>query len=139
MSNNRSKQRYNTKQEGLIISFFENNKSGHFTADEVCDNIRCSGISRATIYRRLERLVEDGVLIKFSFDGKSSACFKYCSDGHSGSGTCHFICTKCKNVQHIDCHLLEGLQSHLFCDHNLNIDSTRTVFYGVCGGCVCKN
>lgn len=139
MPKNDTKRRYSTKQESLIINFFERNKDAQFTADEVCDSIRCDGISRATIYRRLERLVDDGVLIKFSFDGKSSSCYKYCIDEHTSGSTCHFICTKCKNVQHVDCHLLEGLQNHLFCDHNLNIDSTRTVFYGVCGGCICED
>lgn len=129
-----SKQRYNTKQETLIIDFFKNNKDIHFTADEVCDNISNYGISRATVYRRLERLVEDGTLIKYSLDSKSGACYQYCCNEHKGN-TCHFVCTKCKSVKHLDCHFLENLQNHLTCDHNLKIDNARTVFYGVCGGC----
>ena len=135
---NDTKQRYSTKQMSILTSFFESNKNAHFTADEVYDNIRENGVSRATVYRRIERLVEDGFLIKYTLDSRMGACYQYCCSDHQ-SDTCHFVCTKCKAVKHIDCSLLGNLQSHLTKDHNLTIDSTRTVFYGLCGGCQCKN
>lgn len=130
--------RYSTKQMSILTSFFKNNNNIHFTADEVYDNVRDNGISRATVYRRIEQLVEEGVLIKYTLDARVGACYQYCQDKHQ-SGICHFVCTQCKAIKHIDCTLLNSLQDHLNEDHNLNIDSTRTVFYGLCGGCQCKD
>ena len=95
---NDEKQRYSTKQMAILTAFFEENKNEHFTADEVYDNIRSSGISRATVYRRLECLVDDGVLIKYNLDGRAGACYQHCSAKHQ-NGTCHFICTQCKAVK----------------------------------------
>lgn len=137
MQGSDNKQRYSTKQMSILTSFFESNANAHFTADEVYDSVRDSGISRATVYRRIERLVEDGVLIKYTLDNRAGACYQYCCSEHQND-TCHFICTQCKAVKHIDCSLLNNLQTHLTSDHNLTIDSTRTVFYGLCGGCQCK-
>lgn len=130
--------RYSTKQMSILTKFFHDNKNTHFTADEVYDNVRDSGISRATVYRRIEQLVEEGLLVKYTLDSRAGACYQYCCDEHK-NGTCHFVCTQCKAIKHIDCSLLSDLQSHLNEDHGLNIDSTRTVFYGVCGGCKCKD
>lgn len=128
------KQRYNTKQEGLLIAFFEDNKEKHFTADEVWANMMPHGVSRATVYRRLERFVEDGILVKFNFGNGVGACYQLCSDLKC-SNVFHFVCTKCKSVEHLDCAVLSQIQSHLNEDHGLFFDNTRTVFYGVCGRC----
>ncbi len=130
------KQRYRTKQENLIIGFFKDNCDKHFTADEVYSSILDHGVSRATVYRRIERLVEDGELLKFSFGSGISACYQYCCENHD-SDSFHFVCTKCKIVHHLDCHAVTGVLSHLTENHKVKIDPRRTVFYGLCE--VCSN
>lgn len=128
------RQRYNTKQESLIIAFFSEHGDSHFTADEVWANMIPYGVSRATVYRRLERLVEDGLLLKFNLGSGVGACYQLCADSHSAD-VFHFVCTNCKAVEHLDCSALSQLQKH-FCDeHSFFMDNTRTVFYGVCGRC----
>lgn len=130
-------QRYNTKQKTHILSFFKDNAANHYTADEVCDAIKSNGVSRATVYRTVEKLVEDGVLLKFNFGKGQSACYQFCGHEHE-NGTYHFVCTSCKTVQHLHCDILNDLQAHLNSDHALKIDRSLTVLYGTCRRCVTK-
>lgn len=129
------RQRYSTKQEAIIIDFFRDNAHKHFTADEVCAAMLSEKISRSTVYRRLERLVEDGSLIKFNFGRDAGACYQFCC-GHLGGNVLHFVCTKCKTVSHVDCYAVNEAFAHLTEHHKMVIDNSRTVIYGVCEGCV---
>ncbi len=126
-------QHYKTKQETIIISFFQNNEGNNFSADEVYNNICSQGISRATVYRRLERLVEDGTLVKLPLGSGNGAKYRLC--GEKCKNTSHFVCTSCNCVEHIDCHLMPELSEHLKNGHGLKIDSAKTVFYGLCERC----
>ena len=135
MENDR--QRYNTKQQALIYEYFKNNKGSHFTADAVSDALKSCGVSRATVYRSVEKLTEEGVLIKYNFGKGQSACYQFCSDD-AENGTFHFVCTKCKTLQHLDCDMLSDLQDHLNRDHAVKIDRSLTVLYGTCGRCLNK-
>lgn len=132
---NLQKQRYNTKQETILIDFFEKNSNKHFNADEVCSAVVSEGISRATVYRRLERLVEDGILLKFNLGNGLGACYQFCNSNHHGS-IFHFVCTNCKSVKHLDCSVVDDVLVHLTEHHNLQIDNERTVFYGLCEECL---
>lgn len=128
------KQRYRTKQENLIINFFKDNYEKHFTADEVYASMLGDGVSRATVYRRIERLVEDGELLKFNFGNGIGACYQYCSACHDNN-IFHFVCSRCKSVHHLDCSVVKSVLDHLTEEHNVKIDSNRTVFYGLCERC----
>lgn len=128
------RQRYSTKQEALIVEYLSKNCDKHYTADEIWAAMLPNKVSRATVYRRLERLVEDGVLIKYNYGSGVGACYQYCHHEHSNE-VFHFVCTKCKEVFHIDCSALSDVQGHLVNHHDFKIDNSRTVFYGICGGC----
>lgn len=134
---NNDKQRYNTKQQALIYRHFKNNPNNHFTADEVCDALKSNGVSRATVYRSVEKLTEDGVLLKYNFGKGQSACYQFCCKEHDAC-TYHFVCTACKTVQHLQCEVLNELQAHLNDDHALKIDRSLTVLYGTCRRCLEK-
>lgn len=129
------KQRYSTKQEALIVNYLMKNSEKHFTADEIWAAMMSYGVSRATVYRRLERLVEDGAIIKFNFGAGIGACYQYCGERHEDKGY-HFVCTRCKCVQHLDCAVMRGVDEHLNGEHGLKIDNSRTVLYGLCGRCL---
>lgn len=126
-----------TKQQSLVLQCFKNEQSAHFTADEICDLIKGNGVSRATVYRTIEKLTEEGVIIKFNFGKSQSACYQFCSQGHNAS-TYHFVCTSCKTVKHLQCNIFGELQEHLKERHSIQIDPGLTVIYGVCERCLNK-
>lgn len=51
----------------------------HVTVSDICKYFKSQGISigTTTVYRQLDRMVEQGLVAKYVVDGTSSACFEY--------------------------------------------------------------
>ena len=79
------KLQYRTKQMTELLTFLESVKGRHVTVNEICDALAQKGIAigTTTVYRHLERLVEDGTVAKYVVDGTSSACFEYMGEHSS--------------------------------------------------------
>ena len=58
---------YNTKQGETLLRFLKENSSRHFTAAEIETQLAITGekLGKATVYRRLDRLVEEGLVRRF--------------------------------------------------------------------------
>ncbi|MBR5336412.1 MAG: transcriptional repressor [Lachnospiraceae bacterium] len=136
--NPRSK--YKTKQREILIDYFKTFPGVHINAGDVCEYFRSQGspIGQATVYRQLEKLVDEGVLSKYVVDNNSPACFEYVgADSHEDAATCfHCKCRKCGKLIHMQCDELETIEAHLFEEHRFKLDPMRTVFYGLCENCI---
>ncbi len=131
--------KYTTKQRNILLDFLKSKPGVHFTAADVYDhfNEQEGSISKATVYRQLERLVEEGILNKYIIDANSPACFEYVGeDSHEYCDVCfHCKCEGCGRLIHLHCDELEEIQVHLYETHNFKLDPLRTVFYGLCDKC----
>lgn len=128
---------YKTRQGDELRMFLEQTPGQHITAGDVCEYFRRTGksIGMATVYRQLERLVDEGVVAKYNIDASSPACFEYLGD-HSGEEVCyHCKCQICGKLIHMHCGELPQLQKHVLAHHGFAIDPVRTIFYGVCEEC----
>ena len=142
MSMTATKVKYKTKQREKMQEFLKENTGKHFTAYDVCDYFKNKGeaIGTTTVYRQLDTLVKEGVIKKYLFDESSSACFEYDeAHDHAGHRMCyHLKCTECGKLIHLKCEEIEMFEHHIFEHHGFAIDSTRTVFYGLCEECAKK-
>ena len=131
--------KYKTKQREILLDYLETVPGVHITAGDVCDYFKARGaaIGQATVYRQLERLVDEGIVNKYVIDGVSSACFEYVgAESHGGAEVCfHCKCEKCGRLIHLHCEELEEIQSHMLAEHSFRLDPVRTVFYGLCEQC----
>ena len=73
---------YKTKQQELLFSYLREMQGKHFTAEDVRAHFEAKNISIgiATIYRQLEKLVNDGKIQKYFIDDHSAACFEYAGE-----------------------------------------------------------
>lgn len=130
---------YKTKQKEELLSYLETIPGEHFTAADICNYMRNNGrsIGTATVYRQLERLVDEGFVSKYFIDESSSACFEYMDPkAHRNGAVCyHCKCEKCGKLIHTDCHEVAELARHFEKEHGFEIDPLRTVFYGICADC----
>ncbi|MCR4793541.1 MAG: transcriptional repressor [Lachnospiraceae bacterium] len=130
---------YRTKQREILLKFFEKKPGVHITAGEVLEymNSRGESIGQATIYRQLEKLVDEGLLNKYAMTPAGPACFEYVGmSAHKSGGTCfHCKCEKCGRLIHMHCDELEGISTHILNEHGFKINPLRTVFYGICEDC----
>lgn len=70
---------YKTKQRADLVAFLETVKGEHLTAKTICELLDKSGVrmGSATVYRHLERLVGEGLMLKYSMGSNGAACFEY--------------------------------------------------------------
>ena len=134
-----SRSKYKTKQRDLLLAYLETKPGVHFTAGDVCECLKEKGtpIGQSTVYRQMERLVDEGVLNKYIIDGNSPACFEYVGQGNgSQEEVCfHCKCEQCGKLIHLHCEELKGFLGHLSSEHGFRLDPARTVFYGLCDQC----
>lgn len=134
-----NKTSYKTRQKEELALFLESFEGEHVTVQDICDHFRSIGspIGMTTVYRHLERMVEEGTVNKYIIDSNTPACFEYVRpEEHSHKGTCfHCKCEKCGKLIHLHCEDLDGFKDHLMEHHSFQLDPRRTVFYGICGKC----
>lgn len=128
---------YNTKQKEILLKFLHENSSEHITVQEICNFMNNAGtpMGTATVYRQLDKLVEQGFVRKYVLDGRSGACYQYTGNDNKCFEHYHLKCISCGKLIHLDCHFLNEINSHIFQNHGFIVDSSKTVFYGQCVEC----
>ncbi|MBE7062418.1 MAG: transcriptional repressor [Clostridia bacterium] len=127
---------YITKQRTLLSGFLRARGEAHFSMREILDFAHRNGIGTATVYRYLDKLVQDGQLCKFNTDSlESGACYQWRdADCH----LYHFVCNECGKCFHIDCPQLKSVNAHIRENHDFEVYLEKTVFRGHCAACAGK-
>ncbi len=135
-----TKARYTTKHYEEISSYLKKEHGSHCTAQDICDHFRTLGrpISTTTVYRQLERLVEEGVVNKYIIDSSSPACFEYNGKDEEEVSCYHCKCEKCGTLIHLHCDEMQSFIHHLSEEHHFVLNPARTVFYGLCEKCAAE-
>lgn len=127
---------YKTKQREFILDFLMENSEVHLTADDILTALKKDNVSvgKSTVYRYLDKLVEEGTVRKYIGEEGVSACYQY-----SASKKCvnhfHLKCVRCNKLFHLECEYLDEIEQHILKHHKFNIDNSKTVFYGICENC----
>lgn len=127
---------YKTKQKTLIIEYFKKNSLSHKTIDEICSALKENGtpVGTSTVYRHVQKLVDEGILTKYSIDSESGSCYQY--NAENNKMHFHLKCTECNELFHASCEFMESVDGHIFSHHGFKVDNSRTVFYGICQSCL---
>lgn len=133
------KAQYKTRQMTELLTFLKSVQGSHVTVRDICGHFQSVGIAvgTTTIYRNLEKMVKEGLVAKYVVEGTSSACFEYIGtlEGCERSVCYHCKCEKCGKLMHLQCNEVGSLRQHLLEYHDFEMNSLRTVFYGICGEC----
>ena len=125
---------YKTKGALAVRQLMEKTHQAHVTAEEVHRRLEREGVRMGltTVYRQLERLVEEGAVRKIYGD-RSGFCYQLAGDACREHY--HMVCTACGKLAHLDCDVAEGLFRHITEHHGFAVDLGRTVLYGSCADC----
>lgn len=135
------KAQYKTKQLTELLSFLQSVQGRHVTVNDICKHFSDKGITigTTTVYRQLERMVQQGLVAKYKVDATSSACFEYIGNHTDGESAClHCKCECCGKLIHLHCDEAMKLGRHMLKHHDFQINPLRTVFYGMCSSCRTK-
>ena len=134
-----AKGQYNTKQREELLGYLSSVAGEHVTVNDVVKHFEASGkkIGTTTVYRHLEKMVEEGIVKKYLLEPGVPACFSYIDvEKECHHSNCfHLMCTECGTLIHMHCDELEETERHIFEHHKFKIDSRRTVLYGICENC----
>lgn len=132
-----NKKGYKTKQKELIVKCLIENKEKHIKAEEIVFYLKKNGtqVGKTTVYRHLDKLVEEGKVRKYFIEEGKGACYQYSELENECYESFHMKCTKCGNLIHLSCDYLNEISKHVKNSHNFSIDNYKTVFYGKCGNC----
>src|SRR6266481_5040455 len=117
-----------SKREQIVNVFLR--QEGHLSADDLVDIIRRDDqhISRATVYRTLQWMVEAGIARKVDFgEGR----FRYePSYGHPQHF--HLICTTCHGSSEFLSSDVESLVEEIAAARNFSRSYSNVQIYGIC-------
>lgn len=128
---------YQTAGRRRLLEFLQNHPDRQFTADELGEELNRAWndvSSKSTLYRHLSELCGAGTVRKYRSDTQSSYVYQYV-----GTGDCchhfHLKCLSCGALIHLECSVSQELLSHIRSDHSFEVDSGRSILYGVCEAC----
>lgn len=101
----------------------------HLTADDVAEELRGTGIHRATVYRTLEVFAELGIVTDRTLSGGATA-YHLASADHL-----HGHCTSCGRVIALPADALDDVARHLLEVRGFALDQNRSSLLGVCEAC----
>ncbi len=125
-----------TQQRRTLVNFvFE--RHDHFDADELIEALsqreEGSRISRPTIYRTLNELVEAGLLRRMSLGGRAVYEHDYGYPQHD-----HLHCQICDRLIEFHSKSLQELRDAVAQEHKFRVTGHRLIITGICQQCARK-
>lgn len=126
---------YKTEQRKVLLSFFTKNSGEAFSADQILSGLEPEAqISRSSIYRNLDKMVQEGLLRKtLSADGRK-ALYSY-ADCRQHCDRIHLQCGKCGRVFHMENPSDEARLKSVLGKSGFRLDEHAAVLPGTCKDC----
>lgn len=129
-------EKYNTKQKQIITELLKDNSNRSLTSDEILFMLnKKDNISKATLYRHLDLLVQNYEVRKFYNSKLGRSQYQYADLESTCSSHLHLRCSKCGKLIHLDCNETTKFINHINSNHGFRIDNLNTVINGVCSEC----
>lgn len=120
----------NTIQRTLVLDAVRQ-LHNHATAEEIFQSVvkLHPSVSRATVYRNLSRLVDDGEIRRLEIPNEPDRFDHLCHQHY------HVKCVKCQRIFDVDMEYLGELESKIKDSHGFDIVGHDLVFWGICPEC----
>jgi len=128
--------KYNTKPKKYILLFLKNHKNKRFSIKEMYDSIRNSGheINLATIYRNINALEKEGMLLKHQGNDTNYATYQYVENSDCLAHF-HFECIKCGRVSHLGAKETNDFLKMIKLRMGFEVEPQNTYIRGICNQC----
>lgn len=128
---------YETKPRNLMLQYIKEQKSRQFSAADIYEFLENEGchINLATVYRNLEKLSEEGTLMRYKFADNKCCLYQYADDSEQCKHHLHMKCQFCGIIIHLDCTFMHEIAQHLQEDHGFEINCKGSVLLGTCAEC----
>lgn len=128
---------YHTKTTDLISQFIFQKREKSFTAGELSEYLKSNGVdvNKTTVYRNLDKLTENGQLIKHKSLISDGFIYQTVENNHHCEEHMHFQCCKCGSVVHLDDEKTTEYLRSVSDELGLEIDLHLSSLNGICQKC----
>ena len=128
---------YKTRSRNYIIDYLKRNADKRFTAKDIVEALSEKGdvVNRSTIYRNLERLCQEGSLIKYKEADINASCYQYSEKHEACHQHIHAQCSNCGKIFHLKNSIFKAAEKKLLSEYGIDIDYGKTVLIGLCKDC----
>ena len=123
-------QKRNTVQRSLVLSAVRNLRS-HATAEEVYEEVTKAypNVSRATVYRNLAKLEEEGEIRRLEIPGEPDRFDHICRKHY------HLKCLRCGRIFDVEMESMNGLEEKITDKRGFFVTGHDVLFHGICPDC----
>ena len=131
---------YNSKGKNEVIMYLKAHNEHRLTVAEILDGLKEEGISinRSTIYRNLDKLVENGDILVFKGNDSESAFYQYSGEHKECNAHLHLQCDSCGKIFHLEHGFVDDFMDKLRKDLKVELDVSKTMLVGTCEKCLGK-
>lgn len=128
---------YATASRKRILEFLKSNSDRAVTATDIATYLKenDSEVNITTIYRYLDKLANEGTVIKYVAEKGSKAVYQYVEQGHRCEEHLHLKCVKCGCIIHLECAFMHEISEHIEKDHGFVLQCKNSILYGICRKC----
>ena len=128
---------YTTTSRTKILEFLKNNCDRTVNVSDIQRYLTQTGheVNITTIYRYLDKLSNDGTVMKYVSEKGNQAVYQYIDLGLHCENHLHLQCTNCGAILHLDCAFMNEIAEHILEDHGFIIQYKNSIIYGLCPKC----
>ena len=121
-----------TAQRAAIWEVLTADPDAHLSAEELAKRVteRMPQVNPSTIYRNLDVLVEDGLVLRTDL-GESRAFFEPAHE-HPHH---HVVCERCGSVAHVHDDVLDEATERIRAANGFRLGGREVTFFGLCRAC----
>ena len=129
---------YKTVSHKKIIEYLSDNKDKVVTVNDIDTYLEDQGakVNSSTIYRYLNKLSDEGQVMKYVAQKGEMSTFQYVGDKVSNCREhIHLRCVRCGKIIHLDCSFMKEISDHIMEHHGFELQCESSVLYGICNEC----
>ncbi len=129
---------YQTQQKSQLLDYLARHADGALSMEEVADGLRSDlgdkAPGKSTVYRLVNRLVEEGTVRRFSAEDSRSSLYQIVGDKNCHQHL-HMKCTQCGKLMHMNDEQSEKIIEQIFGSSDFAVNQEQTTLYGSCAEC----
>lgn len=131
------KKEYRTKYKDDIMEYLRQNRDMRFCASDVFDYMNGKGvtINLTTVYRNLDKMTENGILLKSKNPADESCFYQYTEPDSHCKEHLHIQCKKCGKIIHLEGSFMKDFSDYVQAAHGFILDYRDSMIIGICEAC----
>lgn len=129
---------YATKKRSMILEYLMEHSDKDVTVKEIEEKLNqkeADSVNMTTIYRYLDKLAKEGMVLKHTSENGKKSTFQYVEPSHECQNHLHMKCSNCGRIYHIDCGFMDELKEHIYKHHHFTLLCKTSMLYGICEEC----